>query len=139
MSHYLVYHSAEKMEHSFRKHYREAEPPGGYSIVTSKNAENLPGNVIWLVSGEGRPKDYRLEYWFTVSGYVEIIDPEFSVEVYGTEGFTFRGGVRIGHMPWFRAFRERMGNFGLGLQPLSADEVRNLTAAMTAAGGRVPT
>ena len=33
------------------------------------------------------------------------------------------------NLTWFRAFRERMGNFSLGLQPLTTQEVQNLCAA----------
>lgn len=34
-----------------------------YCIVTSKKADKLKGNVIWVISGEGKPKDYCLEYF----------------------------------------------------------------------------
>lgn len=136
MKHFLVYHSAEKMGHSFRD--EEGDGTGPYSIVTAKKADKLKGNVIWVISGEGKPKDYRLEYWFIVADFEEITDPEFRVEVYGTEGHTFRGGIRIGSLPWFRPLRERMANFSLGLSSLTDSEVKNFEAAAVAAKGRVP-
>jgi hypothetical protein len=137
VKHFLVYHSAEKMEHSFRDD-EEGEGSGIYSIVTSKKPDKLKGTVIWLISGEGKPRDYRLEYWFIVDGFKTITDPEFRAEVYGAEGYTFSGGVRIGALPWFRPFRERMANFSLGLSSLTDSEVNNFTAAATAAKGKLP-
>jgi len=136
VSHYLVYHSAEKMGHSYRDD--DETPSVGYSIVTKKSAVNIPGNTIWVISGEGQPRDYRLEYWFDAIDLKTIEDPEFSTQVFGSEGYTFKGGVPIGHLPWFRTFRERMGNFSLGLQPLNDLEVRNLSAAAQSAGGQLP-
>lgn len=137
MKHYLVYHSAEKMGHSFRDD--NGGQTGDYSIVTSKKPDNLPGNAIWLISGEGKPKDYRLEYWFIVDGFETITDPEFEAQVYGTDGYTFKGGVPITRLPWFRPFRERMANFSLGLSPLTDADVKNFTAAAKSAKGKIPT
>jgi hypothetical protein len=137
VNHYLVYHNAEKMGHSYRDD--DGRVPDGYGIVTSKKPDSLIGSAVWVISGEGQPREYRLEYWFVVDDFDAITDPKFSAEVYGARGHRFSGGVPIGHMPWFAELRERMGNFGLGLQPLSAPEVAALSAAAEKAGGLAPT
>ncbi len=132
MKHFLVYHSVEKMGYSFRD--EEGQGSDTCSIVTGKKADKLKKNVIWVISGEGKPMCYRLEYWFIVKDYKEITDPEFRSEVYGTVGHTFSGGIPIGSLPWFRPLRERMANFSLGLSSLTDSEVNNFRDVATAAG-----
>lgn len=141
MKHYLVYHSAEKMGHSFRDgDDGESGGEGGFGIVTKKNVAGLPGCVVWLISGEGQPRDYRLEYWFVVAGTERLDDDgEFSTRAFGTAGSTFPRGVSLNGLPWFKAFRESQSNFSLGLQPIPEDYVRHLYAAARSAGGPTPT
>jgi hypothetical protein len=141
MKHYLVYHSVKKMGHSFRDgDDGESGGEGGFGIVTGKSVAGLPGSVVWLISGEGQPRDYRLEYWFVVAGTEQLDDDgAFKSRAYGTVGTVFPGGVPLNGLPWFKAFRESQGNFSLGLQLIPEEYVRHLYAATRSAGGMTPT
>lgn len=139
MKHYLVYHSAEKMGHSFREDDGESGEDD-FGIVTRKNAAGLPGSVVWLISGEGKPRDYRLEYWFVVAGTERLEeDGEFTTRAFGTEGATIPGGVQMNRLLWFKAFREMQSNFSLGLQPIPEEYVRHLYATARSVGVPTPT
>jgi hypothetical protein len=123
MNHYVVYHSAEKMGHSFRDHDDAgSEVPTEFSIVTSKKPDRFIDNVIWLISGEGQPRDYRLEYWFIVVGFERIDGDEFSYRVFGTKGAILRG-IPLNKVSWFGKFRTSQANFSLGVQPIAEEFV----------------
>jgi hypothetical protein len=135
MKHYIVYHSVEKMGTTFRG--PESGNSGEFCIVTRKKVDRLPGNIVWLISGEGKPRDYRLEHWFIVAGTERIDDDEFLSEAIGTEGVRL-GGIPLNGLPWFKAFSDSQNHFSLGLQPIKDEFVANLAELARSKGFRVP-
>jgi putative restriction endonuclease len=118
------------MGYSFRED--DDQPRGderNYSIVTGKSVRNVPGSVVWVISGDGEPRDYRLEYWFIARDVATDGGGGLENEVSGSDGETFRGGVPLNHLPRFKAFKKQQSNFSLGMQRLDDDAVRNLYAA----------
>src|SRR5579871_3592014 len=115
MRHFVQYHNPEKMGH----------PCGlsdDYSIFTNKPFSllaTLPGNLVWLIGGEGRPRQYSLCYVFLVDEIGESDEPAFRWYARGERGRQFRPPLRLDHDPWFRSFLWRHANFSLGLRALS--------------------
>ena len=135
MKHYLVYHSVEKMGHSFRE---AAGSKGESGIVTRKNVSGLPDRVVWLIPGEGKPSDYRLKYWASIVSGTERLegDDTFANRAFGTSGASFDGGVHLNGLVWFREFRESQSNFSLGLQAIPEGHVRHLMRPLARSAGR---
>src|SRR5262245_56905408 len=96
MQHFLVYHNTEKMDRLDEDHY---------GIVTSKPTDQLPGNVVWVISGEGQPRDYRLRYWFIVAGTEPSDEDGFITQAYGSHRDRCLGGIPLNDLSWFPAFR----------------------------------
>jgi hypothetical protein len=122
----MQYHSVDKNEWSFRDHDGE-EPEGDFSVYTWKAlGREMVGSTVWLISGEGQPREYRLEQRFTVDGVQEPAAPGEPRSVYGSAGTVFRGGILLNRLQWFRPFRELMANFSLGVQQIPEEYVRRL-------------
>ena len=133
MHHYIVYHSVKKMGTTFRD---GKSRPGKYGIVTRKRANNLVGNTVWVISGDGTPCDYRLELRFKVSGIKRIEDDDFATRVFGTEGASFSTvEIRINEKPWFKAFHKTQF-FSLGLQRLHQETAEHFLSARSYVSGR---
>lgn len=136
MDHYIVYHNADLMERSFRD---DPHPPSTeFSIVTKKLGHSLRGNAIWLISGEGKPRDYRLEYWFIVDDVQRQDEARFPTVVSGAEGVVLDNGIELTHLAWFKKLKSWAGNFGLGLMHIPEEYASELCKLAAAAGWRVP-
>jgi putative restriction endonuclease len=137
VQHYVVYHNVQNIGSEFD----DDSPVQHYAITTNKSVRRIPGSIMWVISGEGaRQKEYRLRYWFVA----DMVDPNREVngspnEVKGTDGYTFRGGVRLNDLPWFPTLKAKQNRFSLGMQKLDDESVRHLYATTRAAGGRTPT
>jgi len=100
-------------------------------VLTDKNTNHLISNVIWLISGEGKPrKDFYLAAVFQVTRIHENPSefPDFRYSVHG-EGTIFGETIRLNDEPWFNNFKSRMQNFRFGLLKLDptvdpVDELR---------------
>ncbi|HWE62422.1 MAG TPA: hypothetical protein VHB98_11980, partial [Chloroflexota bacterium] len=60
--HFVQYHNPDKMGHAH-------ELSDDLCILTNKPYSlltTLPGNLVWLIGGEGRPRTYSLCYVFVV-------------------------------------------------------------------------
>jgi len=141
MKHYLVYHNTEKMGKSFREYDHGPSGPGtdDFSIVTRKSTAGLPGNVVWLISGEGKPhRDYRLEHWFIVTDVEDLKSKEFSSRASGSVGVVFSRGIPLNNLPWFPSFKNSQGNFSLGLGPIPVGYVEKFCQLVRAKGYPAP-
>jgi hypothetical protein len=129
------------MERSFRDD--DAEPGGfgehfEFGIVSRKDTLRLVGNAVWLVSGEGQPRVYRLEHWFIASGARPAEQRGFTAEATGTKGCIFRGGIELTGLPWFTGFLRVKSNFSTGLSPLSGEDVKLLEDLVRSRGFPAP-
>jgi hypothetical protein len=88
-------------------------------IVTNKAAENLIGDRIWLIQGEGKPRKYVLRGTFIVASVGPDTDDGFRFLVRGRDGDLFKPQIPIGTLPWFGRFKMSQGNFAFGLQRIS--------------------
>lgn len=105
MRHYLIYHNPEKM---------------GYSLNTVKdfiafvnrkvNDENI-GSKVWLITGEGKPKEYFLKMYFIIDDIKSGVVKNFKTKLLGSEGKILPSMKRIDDLAWFDEFRKQMANF----------------------------
>ncbi len=110
MLHFVQYHNPER-------YGPPGQPAPGKSfwIATSKPAGRLPGNFVWLVLGQGQPRDYYL-YEVFIAGWVEpYVDADFLYRVAGLEGVRFDPPIEVTFYPWFQHMKRSLGNFSLGL------------------------
>lgn len=120
--HFVQYHNPDKPGHS---HKLSDE----FRILTGKPygmLRTLPGNIVWLIGGEGRPRTYSLCSVFVVDEIGESDEPAFRWYARGTNGRLFRPPLRIDHDPWFGPFLHRNANFSLGLRELHEHDVAQL-------------
>ena len=92
-------------------------------IVTNKPVNNLIGDRVWLIQGEGRPRKYVLRGTFVVDSTGHDMDDGFRYIVRGRDGELFRPPIPIGTLPWFHTFKQTQGNFAFGLQRISDEAV----------------
>jgi len=116
MRHYVAYHNPERMGYS-------ADEVTELCIVTNKAVDNLIGNRIWLIQGEGKPRKYTLRGTFIVASIGADTDDGFLHIVRGQEGELFKPHIPIGTLPWFERFKMSLGNFAFGLQRISDQAV----------------
>lgn len=95
---------------------------GPFVIGTNKGLVwQLPGNQVWLICGEGRPRRYFLRSYFVVD---EVgADPEaalFRFYAQGTQGRWLQPPLPLNGLPWFYEFRRTQSNFSFGLNPIPA-------------------
>lgn len=115
MKHYVAYHNAETMGYS-------GDEINSFSIVTNKPVLNLPGNVMWLISGEDRPRKYYLCSVFIVDEVGPVEGSSFRNFASGGEGVLFRPQIRLDEYPWFRSFLASQQNFSLGLREIREEK-----------------
>jgi hypothetical protein len=121
--HFIQYHKVDKKNPSFR----DREPD--FRARTKKPVgRELAGSTVWLISGEGRPPEHRLEYRFTVDG-VEPPGEDGRRTVCGSKGTVFPGGVLLTGLLWFESLRERMADFRSGFAEIPEKYVRHLQEA----------
>lgn len=119
MSDYVLYHNPDRMGHS-------AEEVDWFNIVTSKHLPAVIGSRVWLLTGDGKPRTYKLIGHFTPTTMVPSEDDDFKWRISGPP----TSGVQIRHsrwpvlnrLPWWSAFLKSQANFSLGLQPVTDAE-----------------
>lgn len=112
MKHYVQYHNAEGMGYSCDK-------VDSFSIMTDKVITDLPGNMLWLINGEGKPKRYSLCASFIVNK-VRANEPlsGFKYFVSGETGTFFRPQIPLNRLSWYKEFVKDYQNFSLGLREI---------------------
>jgi hypothetical protein len=118
--HYVGYHRPQRMGYG-------ADEINRIGLYTNKHVDDntMKGNVIWLITGEGNsPKTYYLYYWFIATH----VEPDANRDDFG---YTILGDgasgilippAELNNLDWFTNFRIGMGNFGLGLQPITTND-----------------
>ncbi len=110
MKNFVQYHNASK-QGSISSWVDEK-----FQIFSKKGISGLMGNRVWLISGTGisSPKQYQLEYFFTVS---KILKGEPSIAA-GTVGQRFNPAISLNDEPWFKEFLESQQRFSLGVREI---------------------
>jgi hypothetical protein len=115
MSHYVVYHNPDAMGYP-------ASDVTGFSVVTDKSApSDSQGSTIWLLTGEGTPRQYYLVQRFGADRIESGADQGFRTRIAADTGDHFRPMIRIDEEEWFRDFQRSQGNFSFGLQRVNDD------------------
>src|ERR1700676_25156 len=105
MDHFVQYHNPDGM----RGTYKPA--PKQFAIFTDKYFSTLQGATVWLVTGEGRPRQYSLCSTFEVDTIEHKKAGRFRFRVSGTVGRYFDPFIEIGALPWFPELLKATGNF----------------------------
>jgi hypothetical protein len=125
IKHYVQYHNSEVMGDPCDEF--DDLDIGYFGIVTNKSVQKLQGNKIWLICGEGKPREYFLCQFFIVDEVRKTNDnSDFKYYVTGKEGISLRPPIPLNPLPWFKDFREYMGNFGFGLMKIEQKYVEKL-------------
>ena len=118
MTDYVVYHKAEKMGYP-------ALDVGRLVIYTKKPANGTEGSRVWLIAGEGTPRNYRLRATFLIRSIEASDKPEFKNRVTGTDGQLLDPMPLLNREPWFAAFAKEQGRFAFGFNPINNDAVED--------------
>lgn len=107
MRHFVHYHNSHGMGYS-------ASGLRSLQLVTDKGVRQLPGAIVWLVSGEGvrSPKTFFLGAAFKVNRIAEgtYEHPEFKNAAHGT-GHIFGEALLLSGLSWFETFKTEQNNF----------------------------
>lgn len=119
MNNYVQYHNTEQRGYS-------CEDLDVLRVYTRRPVDRLPGQRLWLISGEGRPRRYYLCMVFRVDEVGLADDPARGNYVRGTEGRMFRPPIPFDELPWFPDFLKSQQNFSLGLRQVEPQYVQAL-------------
>ena len=116
MSNYIVYHNPDKMP------FPASEST--LAVLTNKAvSQSVCGSTIWLITGEGRPRQFHLVLNFVANVVESGKDEGFHTRVRGERGHKFDPMIRIDDQPWFGEFKRRQGNFSFGFSSINDDRV----------------
>lgn len=110
MRNYVQYHNTEFMGYPC-----DDGDSDYFSIVTNKSVSNLVGNRIWLISGEGRPRNYFLCKVFIVD---EVGQDDSGNYANGVIGTSFKPLIPLNNLSWFKDFMKSQQNFRFGLNEI---------------------
>lgn len=112
MQNFVVYHNQDVMGYPVLDVERLA-------IYTNKRKNDAVGGRVWLITGEGKPRQYKLRSTFIVDAVTASDQPDFGARVTGKEGHLFHPMPSLNAAPWFDQFRKKQGNFAFGFQPIN--------------------
>lgn len=112
MADYVVYHKAEVMG------YRVIDVDK-LAIYTNKLASGVVGNRVWLITGEGKPRTYKLRAVFLASEVGDSDKAAFKTRVSGKAGHFFDPMPQLDKETWFNDLKASQGNFAFGLAPIT--------------------
>ncbi|MFG5411438.1 hypothetical protein ABXN37_29095 [Piscinibacter sakaiensis] len=112
MQHFVVYHNPDIMGYPIIDVERLA-------IYTNKQRNDAKGGRVWLITGEGKPRSFKLRLTFIVQAVERSDRPEFKARVTGKEGHLFHPMLAIDTTSWFPQLKKRQGNFAFGFQPVN--------------------
>lgn len=105
MKHYLLYHKIEVMGYSL-------DTVNDFVAFTNKKvSDEIIGNKLWLITGEGKPKVFSLKMYFILDDVKSGAEKDFKTKLIGIEGKILNPMIRIDNLPWFDEFRNQMANF----------------------------
>ncbi len=114
MRHFIQYHNPAKYG-----------PPGEHGagepfwIATRKNPFKLPGNCVWVVLGEGTPREFVLFEVFIAEWIRPAEDVDFLYYIGGLRGLRFEPAILLNPIPWFQDMKRSLGSFSLGLTEIT--------------------
>jgi hypothetical protein len=119
MAEYVLYHNPDRMGYT-------ADTVAPFLIATDKDVPDAIGSRVWLITGEGQPRTYRLVGYFIAADREEVDDPEFRWRISaprsaGVELRRARWPI-LNDEPWWKEFLFRQGNFGLGFHNIPDHE-----------------
>jgi 5-methylcytosine-specific restriction endonuclease McrA len=125
MRDFIIYHSAKKRGFPIRGNT-------SLQIVTKRSVNDLVGQRVWLVTGEGTPCRFFLASMFIVDRIDRNQSLKYPNQAYGTNGRTFDPIVLIEEEPWFEDFKSYNGDFAFGLKEITSKQefVRELLATV---------
>lgn len=107
MKHYLIYHNPAKMGYSLNT-------VKDFIAFTNRNVsdENI-GSKVWLITGEGKPKEYFLKMYFIIEEIKSGAEKNFKTKLIGknANGKILPTMKQIDNLSWFNDFRKQMANF----------------------------
>ena len=116
MKDFVVYHNPDAMGYPANEH-------PSLTVLTNKRvSEDVIGDRVWLLTGEGTPRKYYLCAWFFIDQVESGDDAGFVTCLEGTNGNKFDPMIPIENEEWFRDFRKGQGNFAFGFQPINNQE-----------------
>ena len=105
MKHFLINHKPEIMGYSL-------DSVKEFIAFTNKEVtNNIIGDKVWLITGEGKPKAFFLKMYFIIDDIKSGTEKNFKSKLIGINGKNFATMKRIDNLPWFEAFRKQMANF----------------------------
>jgi hypothetical protein len=110
----MQYHNAEKMGYGCAG--IDDEP---LSIVTEKPVQDIRGEIVWLLCGEGKPRRYGICARFIVKNIERRPGGETIVS---GEGTLLKREIPLNNEPWFKAFLDDYQNFSLGFREIKERE-----------------
>ena len=116
MQHFVVYHNPAVMGYPVIDVARLA-------IYTNKKRADAVGGRVWLITGEGSPRIFKLRSTFIVQAVESSDKPEFAALVTGREGHLFLPMPSLNSLPWFAQLKKKQGNFAFGFQPINDPDV----------------
>jgi hypothetical protein len=102
---------------------------GPFLVGTNKRLKNLLGRRLWVICGEGRPRQYWLCKSYIVAEIRRVDEADFRLHVLGSEGMRFQPPLLLNPLPWFPLFCRSQSNFSFGLNriaPIFVDELHQL-------------
>jgi hypothetical protein len=118
MKHYVVYHDADTMDHN-------RDEAAGFVAITRKGMKNLVGETIWVIEGRDTPKRFHLTQRFIAERVEEDHHSAGLFVISGSHGTRYLNEPELNELTWFPAFRKAMGNFSVGIQPVSDRKLVN--------------
>lgn len=105
MKNYLIYHNPEKMDYSL-------DTVKDFIAFANRkvNDENI-GSKVWLITGEGNPKEYFIKMYFVIEDIKSGVEKNFKTKLIGSEGKILKTMIRIDNLPWFEGFKKQMAYF----------------------------
>lgn len=116
MKHFVQYHNPDVMG-PFRPSQKT------FGIVTDKRAGLQEGDTVWLITGEGRPRQYFLCETFVAEKIASEAIHKFRYRVSSTDGKPLYPLKVDKSSDWFQELLRITGNFRYGLQPISSKAV----------------
>lgn len=116
MTDYVVYQKTELLDD-------DAFDLDKLAIYTKKPVLAVLGSRVWLIAGEGWPRQYRLCATFLIGGISPSDKPGFMTLVSGKDPQFLDPMPLLNDQPWFPKFVVQQGRFAFGF-----NRIRNTAA-----------
>lgn len=130
----MAYHNTQRMGRSLQ----DGDP---LNLLTDRPVEQLRGNVVWFIVGEGAPpKRYSLGSVFVVEKTGDAGDRGFRFYAKGSDenGHAFEPEPALNDLVWFPDFFRSTAHFSLGVQEIKDPRFIDALLGLGAEFGYVP-